>query len=148
MYDALHVSLPVLGGLLRTPYLGGPVQEALYRIPAEEVYGSIRNGLVTAVEGFLYFVLWVLDPGVSCERDGTGGALVFFERASLQMVKRVGMPGSPVVFNWQVRSLQPVHSLRSLVIRYQLDCAVYKVRVDQVYLAGDQLAGGQPRARA
>lgn len=38
--------------------------------------------------------------GVSAGRDGTGGAIVFFDAQSRELVRRVGMPSSVVALQW------------------------------------------------
>ena len=41
--------------------------------------------------------------GVSAGRDGTGGALVFFDAQSRAMVRRIGMPSSVVAVQWHAK---------------------------------------------
>lgn len=41
--------------------------------------------------------------GTSANRGGEGGALVFFDSSSRQMVRRVGMPASVVAVQWHAR---------------------------------------------
>ena len=41
--------------------------------------------------------------GVSAGRDGTGGALVFFDAQSRSLVRRIGMPSSVVAVQWHAK---------------------------------------------
>ena len=41
--------------------------------------------------------------GVSAGRDGTGGALLFFDAQSRSLVRRIGMPSSVVAIQWQAK---------------------------------------------
>ena len=41
--------------------------------------------------------------GVSAGRDGTGGALLFYESASRELVRRIGMPSSVVAVQWHAK---------------------------------------------
>jgi hypothetical protein len=41
--------------------------------------------------------------GVSAGRDGTGGALLFYDAASRELVRRIGMPSSVVAVLWHAK---------------------------------------------
>lgn len=41
--------------------------------------------------------------GISAGRDGSGGALAFFDAQSKRLVRRIGMPSSVVAVQWHAK---------------------------------------------
>jgi len=65
--------------------------------------------------------------GVSAGRDGTGGALVFFDAQSRSMVRRIGMPSSVVAVQWHAKLNQIFAGVGMylLLLKYHGDSYVY-----------------------